>query len=122
MFYMLFILFFILAILFMLLGYYFVEKENLILATMFTLLTTVLWFMLAAAVIELEFPYTAIQTDNTIVNGTHTWGDSTAVSMMYFFIMMAGIEIVYGLGTIPKLLFKIWKEWKDERLMSWEKR
>ena len=98
MFYILFILFFVLAILFMLLGYYFVEKENLLLATMFTLLTTVLWFLLAASVIELEFPYTAIQTDNTIVNGTHTWGDSTAVSMMYFFIMMAGIEIVYGLG------------------------
>jgi hypothetical protein len=106
----------------MLLGYYFVEKENLLLATMFTLLTTVLWFLLAASVIELEFPYTAIQTDNTIVNGTHTWGDSTAVSMMYFFIMMAGIEIVYGLGTIPRLLFKLWKEFKEERLHSWEKR
>jgi len=111
-----FIILLITAILFMLLGFYYVEKENLILATTFVLITTVLWFTLGAAVIEIEFPYTVIQNDNTIVNGTHIWGDSTAVSLMYLFILMAAVEIIYGLGTIPKLLFIKWKEHKEKYL------
>lgn len=111
-----FIFLFITTIVFMIMGYYYVEKENLLLATTFVLITTVLWFTLSAAVVELEFPYTAIQNDNTIVNGTHIWGDSTAVSLMYLFMMMGAIEIVYGLGTIPKLLMKLWSEWKEKKL------
>ena len=110
-----FIFLFITAIVFMIMGYYYMEKENLLLASTFILLTTVLWFLLASAVIEIEFPYTAIQNDNTIVNGVHTWGDSTAVSLMYVFMMMGAIEIVYGLGTIPKLLFKLYKEQSEKR-------
>lgn len=65
------------------------------------LISTVLWFILAAAIIEIEFPYTAIQNNNTIVHGTHVWGDSTAVSLMYLFIMMGSIQIVFGIGSIP---------------------
>jgi len=93
------------AVLFMLLGFIFVEKDNLMLATTFILVTTVIWFTLSAAVIEIEFPYTAIQNNNTIVTGTHTWGDSTAVSLMYFFMLMGVIEMFYGLGTIPFMVF-----------------
>lgn len=110
------VLLFIMAFIFMLLGYYFVEKENILLSTVFILVATVLWFTLAAAIVEIEFPYTAIQNDNTIINGVHTWGDSTAVSLMYLFIMLGAIEIVYGLGTIPRLVFKIWNEEKEKRL------
>jgi hypothetical protein len=94
----------------MLLGFYYVEKENVMLSTTFIMITTVLFFVLSAAVIELEFPYTAIQSDNTIVTGSHTWGDSTGVALMYLFIMLGVIEMIYGLGTIPKLIFKIFKE------------
>jgi len=102
------------AILFMLLSFYFVEKENLVLGSTFVLITTVLWFLLAAAVIEIEFPYVAIQANNTIIYGTHTWGDSTAVSLMYVFIMMAAVEIVYGLGTIPLILIKMFKAHQEK--------
>ena len=77
--------------------------------TIIILVSTVLWFLLAAAVIEIEFPYTAIQSDDTIINGTHTWGDSTAVSLMYLFMMFAAIQIVYGLGTIPLMVIKYFK-------------
>jgi len=105
---------FITAILFTLLGYYYVERENLLLSTTFVLVATVLWFTLSAAIVEIEFPYTAIQSDDTIVNGVHTWGDSTAVSLMYLFILMGVIEIVYGIGTIPRLLFRLWKEHKQK--------
>jgi len=109
-----FIIIMIMAILFMLLSFYFVEKENLVLGSTFVLITTVLWFLLAAAVIEIEFPYVAIQANNTIIYGTHTWGDSTAVSLMYVFIMMAAVEIVYGLGTIPLILIKMFKAHQEK--------
>lgn len=104
------------AILFMLLGFYYTEKDNLLLATTFILVTTVLWFTLSAAVIEIEFPYAAIQSNDVIVTGTHVWGDSTAVALMYLFYLMASIEVVYGVGTVPRILFKNWKDWKEKQL------
>jgi len=109
-----FIMMVIIAIIFMILSFYYVEEENLVLASTFVLITTVFWFLLAAAVIEIEFPYTVIQSDNTIVDGVHTFGDSTAVSMLYVFLMMAMVQIVYGLGTIPFIAFKLFKERQEK--------
>ena len=114
-----FIVLTITTIIFTLLSYYMnfafkrilLEKYGMfiLIFTIIILVSTVLWFLLAAAVIEIEFPYTAIQSDDTIINGTHTWGDSTAVSLMYLFIMFAAIQIVYGLGTIPLMVIKYFK-------------
>jgi len=114
-----FIVLTITALIFTLLSYYMnfafkrilVEKYGvfILIFTIIILVSTVLWFLLASAVIEIEFPYTAIQNDNTIVNGTHTWGDSTAVSLMYLFMMFAAIQIVYGIGSIPLHVIKYFK-------------
>ena len=114
-----FIVLTITTIIFTLLSYYMnfafkrilVEKygQFILIFTIIILVSTVLWFLLAAAVVEIEFPYTAIQSDDTIINGTHTWGDSTAVSLMYLFMMFAAIQIVYGLGTIPLMVIKYFK-------------
>jgi len=114
-----FIVLTITTIIFTLLSYYMnfafkrilLEKYGMfiLIFTIIILVSTVLWFLLAAAVIEIEFPYTAIQSDDTIINGTHTWGDSTAVSLMYLFMMFAAIQIVYGLGTIPLMVIKYFK-------------
>jgi hypothetical protein len=116
MYYLLFIILVIVSILFMYSGYYFVEKENLLLATLFVLMSTMLFFTLSAAVVELEFPYTAVLSDDSIVHGTHVWGDSTAVALMYLFMGLGSIQMVYGLGTIPKLVFKLFKEWQNKRV------
>jgi len=106
-----FICLFFMTLLFTLLAYYMhlsfgeilVKKYSvfIFIFVIIVLVSTVLWFLLAAAVVEIEFPYTAIQNNNTIVYGTHIWGDSTAVSLMYLFIMMGAIQIVFGLGSIP---------------------
>ena len=48
------------------------------------------------------------------MDGVNTFGDSTAVSMLYVFLMMAAVQIVYGLGTIPRLVFKMFKEHQEK--------
>lgn len=74
------------------------------------LISILLWWTLAAAVVELEFPYTVIQSDDTIVTGTHVYGDSTAHALMYLFIGLGAIQMVFGLGTIPFYVLDYFKK------------
>jgi len=107
MYYITFYMFLVIALLFTLLAIYFMIEENYVFAGIFQLLCIVVWFTLAAACVEIELPYTAIQSDDTIVNGVHIYGDSTAPAQMYFFSMMA--VIMFILWTAYSLLPVVWK-------------
>ena len=119
MWYMMFICLFITALIFTLISFYMrfgIKTINLnsygyfiLIFVVFVLLSTTLWFLLSAACIEIEFPYTAIKTDDTVMYGTHTWGDSTAVSLMYLFMLFGVIQIIFGLCTVP---FYVWDYFK----------
>jgi len=114
-----FICLFITALIFTLMTFYMrfgVKTINLdtygpfiLIFTILVLLSIVIWFLLSASAIEIEIPYTAIRSNDTIVSGIHVWGDSTAVSLMYLFMLFGIIEMIFGLGTIP---FYVWDYFK----------
>jgi len=120
MYYVTYVLLFITALIFTLLSYWmhFGLKEvllkkygNFILVfTIFVLVSTVIWFILASAVIEIEIPYQFYNsTGNFTVTGYQVYGDSTAVSLVYLFQMFAVIQIVFGVGSIPFYVFDYFK-------------
>ena len=102
-----FVVFIIIVLLFTLLAIYFGIVENYFFASTFQLLSVVTWFLLAAACIEIELPYIAVLSNDSIVTGTYTYGDSTAVSQLYWFEMMALIMFIYWMGCT--LLPVVWK-------------
>lgn len=107
MYYLTFYMFMALAILFTLLAIYFMMEQNYVFASMFQLFSIVTWFTLAAACVEIEIPYTAISSNNTIITGVHTYGDTTAPAQMYFYSMMA--MIMFILWLVYSLIPVIWK-------------
>lgn len=53
----------------------------------------ILWLVLAISVYQIELPYTAIQSDNTIVTGIHTI--ETLYPLSWLFIGLAIITMLY---------------------------
>lgn len=96
------------ALLFTLLAIYFGIVENYFFASTFQLLSAVTWFLLAAACIEIEIPYVALLSNDTITTGTYVYGDKTAVSQLYWFEMMGLIMFIYWLGyTLLPVTWKV---------------
>ena len=60
-----------------------------------SLLSTILFFILAPAQFELEIPYTAIRTNNTIITGTHIFTSKTSPEIANFCNMMAVIMFIF---------------------------
>lgn len=109
------------ALLFTLISFYvyFAVKElqykkysmYILLITVSTLVSTVLWFLLAATAIYIEEPYQIYNNSSAAIEtGLHGYGGQAAVSMMYFYILMGAIMIFYGLGTIPFMVIDYFKK------------
>ena len=68
--------------------------------TTLLLVDIVLWFLLAASIMEIEIPYQAIQADDTIVTGSHIFSSKISPYLVYFFEMMGFIMIIYFVGYL----------------------
>lgn len=89
----LWIIFLIIAILFM---YTVIVKDyGFYWNTVFIMFSIILFFVLAAGIMDLEFPYTVIQTDNTVVNGLHHIYSDVNITMSYFFYGLAVVMIIF---------------------------
>lgn len=109
------------ALLFTLLSFYIYFAVNelkykkysmyILLITVFTLVSTVLWFLLSATAIYIETPYQIFNNSSgAIETGLHGYGGQAGVSMMYFYMLMAAVMIMYGLATIPFMVIDYFKE------------
>ena len=66
----------------------------------FILFSIILFFVLATGIMDIEYPYTAIQSDDTIITGTHHIYSSVNVYMSYFFYGMASVVMIYMVGYV----------------------
>lgn len=64
----------------------------------FGILDVILWFILSAAVHNIEVPYVAIQSDNTIVEGVQTIESLHPISLIFGLIGI--IVFLYWLTSI----------------------
>lgn len=74
-------------------------------------ISILLWWTLAASVVELEFPYQFYnETGNYTITGTHIYGDSTAPALMYLFTGLGTVQMIFGIGTIPFYVMDYFKK------------
>jgi len=105
-----FLVLIIVAILFLLLSIEY--QDNKFWCVTFILLDTVIWFLLAAAVMNIEVPYEMYNaTSGRIETGYHTLMTFDNTVMVLFFAMFGIIMMIYGIGyvlgpVILKVLFK----------------
>jgi len=110
-----FVMFILMAIMFMLLAVEYHNKSK-FWCTTFTLVDTVIWYLLAASVLEIEIPFALYNvTSESVETGSHVFTSKVAPEMLYFFMMMGSIMMIYGIGyilgpLIYETLFK--KKWK----------
>lgn len=110
-----FIMFIVMAIIFMLLSIEYHDKGKFWCVT-FTIVDTVIWFLLAASVLEIETTYQMYNvTSGNIETGSQIFTSKVAPEMLYFFMMMGSIMMIYGIGYIMgpliyETVFK--KKWK----------
>lgn len=79
---------------------------------MFTLLDTIIWFILAGAVFELEIPWEMFNvTSGNIETGIHTVTSKTSPEISYFCNMMGTVMMIYGIYAF----FTMFRELYDER-------
>lgn len=93
------IIFIIMAILFMFASIEKMRERDWFWSFIFTLLCTVIWFILAASILEVETPYEMYNaTSGQIETGIHTVTSKVAPEMVYFFQMMALIMLVINVA------------------------
>jgi len=97
-----FILFFLLAVLMLVIALYL--EDNPFWNITGTLISAVLWLILGLSQMQIEIPYTAIRTNDTIVTGYHTFTSPISPFITYFFILMFWICFIY-------LLAMVWDKW-----------
>ena len=68
------------------------------------LLSSVTFLILSLSGMQIEIPYTAIQSDNTIVTGTHTYTSPISPYLTYFFLLLFILIFIYFLAMI-------WDKW-----------
>jgi hypothetical protein len=93
-----FILIFAFAFLFMLFGIFIDDKfwKN-----VFILTDIVLWFFLAASVMEIEIPYQFYNaTSGNLETGYQIFTGKIGATLPYFFVMFASIMIVYWVKVL----------------------
>jgi len=89
------IIFVIMGILFLLIAVEKMKEHDWFWSFIFVLLDTVIWFILAASILEVEVPYEMYNaTSGQIETGIHTVTSKVAPEMVYFFQMMAVIMFV----------------------------
>jgi len=63
-----------------------------------------LWWILGYSQLELEFPYTAITSDDVIVTGIHTYTSPISPFLLYLFWGIGVICFIY-------LMAMVWDKW-----------
>lgn len=95
------IIFIIMAILFMFGSIEKMREHDWFWSFIFTLLGTVVWFILAASILEVEVPYEIYNaTSGNIETGVHTVTSKVAPEMVYFFQMMALVMLVINVAVL----------------------
>ena len=61
-------------------------------------LDIILWFILSITIYEIEIPYVAIQSDNTIIEGVQTI--NTLYPFSWLFILIGFITLLYWLTIL----------------------
>lgn len=111
-----FIIFILMAILFMMLAIEYRHSESKFWCVTFIFIDSVIWYLLAASVLEIEMPFALYNaSSNNIETGSHIFTSKVAPEMLYFFMMMGSIMVVYGVGyifgpLIYEVIFK--KKWR----------
>lgn len=78
---------------------------------MFTLLDTIIWFVLASAVFELEIPWEMYNvTSGNIETGIHMVTSKTSPEISMFCLMMAIIMMAYGVYAFLSTFKILYKE------------
>jgi hypothetical protein len=104
----------ILAFLFMVLGITKFKEQDYLWSFTFTLLSTVIWYILAVSIMELEVPYEMFNaTSGNIETGVHTYTSKVSPEMVYFFIMMAAINIIFTVLQVFVAVGSIFKKRKE---------
>jgi len=86
------------AFIFMVLAIEFTDKFW---KTTFLLLDIVIWFFLAASVMEIEIPYQFYNaSSDTLESGYQIFTGKIGVVLPYFFLMFAAIMIIYFVKVI----------------------
>ena len=97
-----FILLFIFAFLMLILAIS--EEDNPFWNIIGSLVSAILWIILGISQMEIEIPYTAINSADVIVTGVHTYTSPISPYLTYFFIAMFWISFIY-------LFAMIWDKW-----------
>jgi len=81
---------------------------------MLIVLDTILWFLLAASVFEMEIPYAVYNASSNVVEqGVNMYTSKTAPEMSLFCLMMAIIMMVYGLYAFLSTVKTLYEEEKE---------
>ena len=101
----------ILAFMLMLLGIDKFKEKNYLWSFTFTLVSTVIWYILAASIMEAEVPYEMFNaTSGNIETGVHVYTSKVAPEMVYFFMMMAVINLIFTVLQVFVVAGSIFKE------------
>jgi len=93
------IIFIIMAILFLLVAVEKMRDRDWFWSFIFTLLDAIIWFILAASILEVEESYQMFNaTSGNVETGIHTVTSKVAPEMVYFFQMMALIMFVVNIA------------------------
>ena len=68
------------------------------------MLSCIIWLILSLSNMVIEFPYVAIQSDDTIVTGVYTYTSSISPFLVYLFLGFFILSFIY-------LLVMIWDKW-----------
>lgn len=68
--------------------------------------SSILFLIISVAQLEIEIPYTAIQTNNTIITGTHTYTSSISVYLIYIFLGLFILLQIYSWVMVFSYYFK----------------
>jgi len=89
------------AILFLLIAVEKMREKDWFWSFVFTLLDTVIWFILAASILEVETPYEMFNaTSGQVETGIHTVNSKVAPEMVYFFQMMGLVMLVVNVSIL----------------------
>jgi len=99
------------ALIFMLLGIEKFKEKDQLWAFTFTLLSTVTWYILAASTMETEVPYQIYNaTSGNIETGVHIASSKVSPQMVYFFIMMAVLNLIFTVLQVFVAVGSIFKK------------
>lgn len=108
------IMFILMAVLFLFAGIEKTREKDLFWGFVFILVSTVMWFILAASILETETTYEMFNaTSGNIETGIHRYTSKTAPEMVYFFQMMAIVSMIFSIVIAFLAAANLFKERKN---------